>query len=602
MYFDSISYYADIKYTYEGYPEGQGTNTMFEGTPLKLGLVAEADAPAFPEECEVKWTITTGEQYVTKVDNGFSTTLTAKQLPDQGEDGDNYYNVNMNVLVTYGGRELFEDYVYIYACKPMYNDEVSLGSESEVLVGEDFAVKPVVTSYYMDASAPDGETAELRVTDVKIDRECQWDDNGNEIKVANGKVASLTGDAKAGWVLHGKEDGIVWLSVSYMSVTGKELKSKLVDVNVSSDIYRLNWSYPESYKGWIKPGQKMTIDGITMSHEYLDSGNKIVKENVTDFELKVTNEDGDEVQSYDDGLIAVQVNGKSLEITGKSEGRTEIPLIGITKAKESNESYSCYYNIPIEVSVKEICDVHTWSDWKETKPATCTEAGLMKRICKVCGTEEMKDISAGHKWGAWTANTAPTVFAAGTQARTCSVCKKTESRAYGNKLAPTMTVTANSLKMQVKQKTSGFKVTGMANGDSVASVTSGNTKVLKVSGVNKNGTFKLTAQKKAGSAKLTIRLASGLTKVVKVTVQKKAVKTTKISGLSKKLSMKKGGKAKLAPVIAPVTSKDKVTYKTSNKKVATVTSKGLIKAKKRGKAKITVKSGSKKFTVTVTVK
>ncbi|MFR7388606.1 MAG: Ig-like domain-containing protein [Blautia faecis] len=37
----------------------------------------------------------------------------------------------------------------------------------------------------------------------------------------------------------------------------------------------------------------------------------------------------------------------------------------------------------------------------------------------------------------------------------------------------------------------------------------------------------------------------------------------------------------------------KVTYTTSNKKVATVTAKGVITAKKKGTATITVKSGSK---------
>jgi len=55
-------------------------------------------------------------------------------------------------------------------------------------------------------------------------------------------------------------------------------------------------------------------------------------------------------------------------------------------------------------------------------------------------------------------------------------------------------------------------------------------------------------------------------------------------------------------VISPLTSVEKVTYKTSNKKVATVSSRGVITAKKKGTAKITVKSGKKTYTVTVKVK
>ena len=46
----------------------------------------------------------------------------------------------------------------------------------------------------------------------------------------------------------------------------------------------------------------------------------------------------------------------------------------------------------------------------------------------------------------------------------------------------------------------------------------------------------------------------------------------------------------------------KITYKTSNKAIATVSNKGVITAKKPGKVKITVQAGTKKFVVTVTVK
>jgi uncharacterized protein YjdB len=155
--------------------------------------------------------------------------------------------------------------------------------------------------------------------------------------------------------------------------------------------------------------------------------------------------------------------------------------------------------------------------------------------------------------------------------------------------------------MKVNQSTSKLKVTGLADGDSIKSVTSNKKKIVKVVSVNANGTIKLKAQKKTGTAKLTITLASGLQKKVTVKVQKTAVKTTKISGLSKTLVLQKGKKFTLRPVVTPITSQDKLTYQTSNKKVATVSKSGVITAKKVGKAKITVKSGKKKFTVTVKV-
>lgn len=188
-----------------------------------------------------------------------------------------------------------------------------------------------------------------------------------------------------------------------------------------------------------------------------------------------------------------------------------------------------------------------------------------------------------------------TVFAPEVREYICA-CGEKEQRSVGEALTPTMKINATKLPMKVKQSTSKLKVTGLAKGDSVASWKSSNTGIVKV---NANG--KLTAGKKAGKATVTITLKSGLQKNVQITVQKKKVTTSKISGLTKTMTLKKGQKATLMPELTPITSQDKLTFSSSNKKVATVTSKGVITAKKAGKAKITVKAGKKKYTVTVTV-
>ena len=166
----------------------------------------------------------------------------------------------------------------------------------------------------------------------------------------------------------------------------------------------------------------------------------------------------------------------------------------------------------------------------------------------------------------------------------------------GSKLTSTIKVTASSIKLKVKQSTTKVKVTGLANGDSIKSWTTSNKKIVTVT---RKGTIKGL---KAGKAKVTITLASGKKQVINVTVQKTAVKTTKITGIASKATLKKGKKLTLKPVISPITSLQKVTYTTSNKKVATVTKKGVIKAKKKGTATITVKSGSKSKKIKITVK
>ena len=141
----------------------------------------------------------------------------------------------------------------------------------------------------------------------------------------------------------------------------------------------------------------------------------------------------------------------------------------------------------------------------------------------------------------------------------------------------------------------------MANGDSLKSVVSSNTAIVKVSEVKAAGTFRLTAQKKAGSATLTITLKSGLSKKVKVTVKTTTIKTTKIT-VPTKVTMKARAKVTLTPILTPITSQEKITYATLDSKIVTVTSKGVVTAKKKGSGRILVRSGAVAVIVYVTVK
>lgn len=248
---------------------------------------------------------------------------------------------------------------------------------------------------------------------------------------------------------------------------------------------------------------------------------------------------------------------------------------------------------------------HNWDEGVVTKEPTCTETGIKTYTCTECNGTKTEEIPAlGHTWSNWTTTSEATVFAKEVQKRTCSVCKTTDTREVGNKLKATMKVSANTVPLKVKQSIRNFKVTGMAKGDSVKSWKSSNTKIVKVSG-KANGTCKISAQKRIGTARITITLKSGLKKTIKIKVQKSAVKTTKITGFKggkKSITLKKGKKFTLVPICKPISSREKVTFTSSNKKVAKVDSKGRIKALKPGKATITVKVGNKKAKFKVTVK
>lgn len=247
---------------------------------------------------------------------------------------------------------------------------------------------------------------------------------------------------------------------------------------------------------------------------------------------------------------------------------------------------------------------HKWTGETVVKQPTCTEKGSRVSVCSICGQKKTVSILAtGHKWSQWQTVSQATVFKKEVQKRTCLVCKETETREAGNKVAPTMKVSASSLPLKVKQTIRNFKVTGMVKGDSVQSWKSSNTKIVKVTG-KADGTCRIAAQKRTGKAKITITLKSGLKKVITVKVQKSAVKIKKINGFKdrkKAVVLKKGQKYILIPLRTPISCVQKATYTSSNKKVAKVNSKGHIKALKPGKATVTVKIGNKKAKFKVTV-
>ena len=180
---------------------------------------------------------------------------------------------------------------------------------------------------------------------------------------------------------------------------------------------------------------------------------------------------------------------------------------------------------------------------------------------------------------------------------------------YGNPIPtepPTVTPTPPTLQMRVNthsitlrtgQSTSSVKVTNATPYFRVVAWYSDNTSIAKV-----NPYGKITAGKKPGKTYITIVMSTGEAAKIKVTVQKGKIKTKSISGLKKKVSVNKGKTLKLTPVLSPQTSQEKISYSSSNKKVATVSSKGVITARKKGSTTITIKSGKISVKCKVTVK
>lgn len=199
-----------------------------------------------------------------------------------------------------------------------------------------------------------------------------------------------------------------------------------------------------------------------------------------------------------------------------------------------------------------------------------------------------------HSYTTWKKVSSATVFAPEKQESTCDFCGEKTTKTVGEKLTPTVKLTATKLALKTKQSVT-VRATGLAKGDYVKSWISSKKSVATV---DKNG--KITATSKEGTAVITVTLASG--KTAKVTVTVKMIRTTKLTKVPKTLSLTTGKKYTLKPVVTPSNSQEKITYKSSNTKIATVSSTGVITAKKVGKVTITVQSGKQKATVTLTVK
>ena len=161
----------------------------------------------------------------------------------------------------------------------------------------------------------------------------------------------------------------------------------------------------------------------------------------------------------------------------------------------------------------------------------------------------------------------------------------------GSKPADTEPKTEKSLQIKTDRTVLGVKekmnlqavVSDHSSAGSLTFKTS-NPKVITV-----NGAGKVTAKKK-GKAVITVTSSNGLQASITLNV-KNAPK--KITLKAKKKTLKVNESIQLKAVLSKK-SAGKVTYKSSSKKIATVSSDGTVTAKKKGKVKITAKTYNKK--------
>ena len=414
-----------------------------------------------------------------------------------------------------------------------------------LLTGWTYHVDRTAYRYVPTKAHPEGEGMEMEVTEFTVTNEDPKD---------TVPVCTIVKKDDTGWEVRADHLGNAVLTLKYGNSPVKNDVEK-IRLFVKKDHYELEISYPDGNDNMFQNSKKTA--NVVLKHNWYYSNKNQGTEEVKNWTLEF--DQNSEGWSYDKALVTVKISGHKAVITSKEKtGTTGILFRGRMKDKNGKTTV-------LEGNI-------TWINVKECK----------------------------HNWKYGKITKAATVFKTGTKTRTCSRCKKQENVTIP-KLKAKLTLSASTLPLQ-KGKSAVVKISGLQKGDSVKTITvpSKYKSALKAE-KTKSGDLKLTAKKASGTVKVTVTTAAKASKTVTVKLQSSSVKTKKITGISSKLTVKKGKTASLKPVRNPISSQEKFTYQSSNKKIATVDSKGTIKGIRPGKTVITVKSGTIKVKCTVTV-
>lgn len=283
----------------------------------------------------------------------------------------------------------------------------------------------------------------------------------------------------------------------------------------------------------------MTIDANSGAVRALAVGTTVIT---------VTTEDGNKTATYDVTVTAATTNA----VTGVSISKTLVVGKGATKALTATVA-------PSNATNKNVT-------WKTSAPAVAT----------VDAKGNVKGVKKGTA-------TITVTTADGNKTATCTVT------------VSEVTLNSTSLTLGVGKSSTALRAAVSTNADAVASWKSSNTNVVKVD--NKG---KLTAGSRTGTATITVTTRAGATATCRVTVK---LMTTKLTMSKTKLELVQGKSATLKVTRTPSKATEKISWSSSNPKVASVTQSGKVRAKKTGTVTITAKAANGvKATCKVTIK
>lgn len=217
------------------------------------------------------------------------------------------------------------------------------------------------------------------------------------------------------------------------------------------------WSGYQNQVQWGRPAGAASGDSFEYEAQLL-LGDDVVESKAVEIDtyLFFTND----VVTRPQEEYTIRVRARWIMIVGDPDGQYMVADVGEAEPPHEH-SYTQKHDAAQhwqECSCGERLNVanHIYGDWRETKPATETEAGSRERDCTVCDyvqtetipmlehehsygdwqkdeTQHWKECRCGektevgnHTFGDWTITKEPTTTETGSRERTCSICKYTQ--------------------------------------------------------------------------------------------------------------------------------------------------------------------------------
>ncbi len=296
----------------------------------------------------------------------------------------------------------------------------------------------------------------------------------------------------------------------------------------------------------------------------------------------------DVIWNSSDDTIATVENGK---VTAKKSGTATIT---VTSADNEEIKKTCEVKVITPVTDVTMSPKTLTLNEGKTGQLTATVAPSNadnKNVTWKSDNEKVATVSSTGKVTAKKAGTATITVTTvdGGKTATCKVTVK------ANKV-PVKSVSLNKTKLTLGAKEKFTLKATVKPSNATSKKVSWKSSNKKVATVSSKG---VVTTKKTGKVTITAK-ADGKSKKCTITVKKAP---NKITLNAKKKTLKKGKKFQIKAKLPKNTASYKITYKTSNRKVATVSASGKVTAKKKGKATITVTTfNKKKATLKITVK